>query len=82
MSTKLVDEPDRSEDRNTLLEKALIEAYLYENGYSLDALKEPSADLVEKLMNEACQYASLKMEEVTARAHFVEELRDDASPLK
>ena len=82
MSTKVVDEPDRSDDRTALLEKALIEAYLHENGYSLEALKELPAELVEKLMKEASQYASLKMEEVTARAHFIEELRDDASPIK
>ena len=40
------------------------------------------ADLVEKLMKEASQYASLKMEEVEARAHFVKELHDDASALE
>ncbi len=39
------------------------------------------AGVVEKLMKEASQYASLKMEEVEARAHFIKELHDDASSL-
>lgn len=70
------------EDRNALLEKALIEEYLREKGYSLEALKKLPADLAETLMKEASRYASLKLEEVQARAHFVKELHDDASPLE
>lgn len=69
------------EDPNAMLEKALIEEYLKEKGYSHEDLKKLSAELVEKLMKEASQYASLKMEEVKARAHFVKELHDDSSPL-
>ena len=34
------------------------------------------------LMKDATRYASLKMEEVKARARFVEELHDDSSPFK
>jgi hypothetical protein len=33
-------------------------------------------------MKDASQNASLKMEEVKARAHFVKELHDDASSLE
>jgi hypothetical protein len=33
-------------------------------------------------MKEASRYASLKMEEVEARAHLVKELHDDAAPLE
>ena len=67
------------EDPNAVLEKALIEEYLQEQGYSLEKLRELSKEIVEKLMKEASQYASLKMEEVEARAHFVEEIHDTAS---
>ena len=45
-------------------------------------LKKLPAELVEQLMKEASQYASLKMEEVEARAHFIKELHDDASSLE
>ncbi len=82
MTTKPIEQAEPVEDRNALLEKALIEEYLHEKGYSLEALKQLPAELVEKLMKEASQYASLKMEEVQARAHFIKELHDDASSLE
>ena len=82
MNTKLTENTEPVEDRNALLETALIEEYLKENGYSHEDLKKLPAELVEKLMKEASQYASLKMEEVQARAHFVKELHDDASALE
>ena len=81
MTTKKTNQTEPVEDRNALLEKALIEEYLHEKGYSHEDLKQLPADLVEKLMKEASQYASLKMEEVEARAHFIKELHDDASSL-
>ena len=81
MTTKKTDQTEPVEDRNALLEKALIEEYLHEKGFSHEDLKNLPADLVEKLMREASQYASLKMEEVEARAHFIKELHDNASPL-
>ena len=67
------------EDPNAVLEKALIEEYLHEQGYSLEELKELPREIAEKLMKEASQYASLKMEEIKARAHFVQEIHDTAS---
>ena len=82
MTTKPIENVEPVEDPNAMLEKALIEEYLKEKGYSHEDLKKLPAKLVEKLMKEASQYASLKMEEVKARAHFVKELHDDASPLE
>jgi predicted transcriptional regulator len=82
MTTKPIEQPEPTEDRNALLEKALIEEYLQEKGYSHEDLKTMPADVVEKLMKEASQYASLKMEEVSARAHLIKELHDDASSLE
>jgi len=79
MNTKPVFDIDPTEDPNAVLEKALIEEYLKEHGYSHESLKKLPPKLVKKIMQEASQYASLKMEEVEARAHFVKELHDDAS---
>ena len=82
MNTKLTENIEPIQDRSALLENSLIEEYLKEKGYSYEDLKKLPAELVEKLMKEASQYASLKMEEVQARAHFVKELHDDASALE
>ena len=71
-----------AEDRNALLEKQLIEEYLHEMGHSWEGLKKLPADLVEKLMKGASQYASLKMEDVKARAHFLRNLQKSGSSLK
>ncbi|MCB0119562.1 MAG: hypothetical protein KDD72_11075 [Anaerolineales bacterium] len=82
MTTKPIAGIEPIDDPNALLENALIEEYLREKGYTREDLKKLPADLVEKLMREASRYASLKMEEVEARAHLVKELHDDASPLE
>ena len=82
MNTKLTENIEPIQDRSALLENSLIEEYLKEKGYSHEDLKKLPAELVEKLMKEASQFASLKMEEVQARAHFVKELHDDASALE
>jgi hypothetical protein len=56
-----------------------MEEYLHEHGYSLEKLKGLPKEMVEQLMKDATRYASLKMEEVKARAHFVEEIHDGGS---
>ena len=81
MTTKPIEKAEPIEDRNALLEKALINEYLQSKGYSLEDIKKLPKDVAGKLMKEASQYASLKMEEVQARAHFIEELHDNTSPL-
>lgn len=82
MTAKPIENTEPVEDRNAMLEKALIEEYLHEKGYSLEELKKLPAELAEKLMKEASQYASLKMEEVESRAHFVKELKDGGASLE
>jgi phage shock protein A len=82
MTTKLNEQTDPIEDPNALLEKTLIEEYLHEKGYSREDLKKLPAELVETLMKEATRYASLKMEEVKARANLLHELHEDSSPFK
>lgn len=82
MTAKPIEQAEPVEDRNALLEKALIEEYLHEKGHSLKALKQLPAELAEKLMKEASQYASLKLEDVQSKARFIKELHDDASSLE
>jgi hypothetical protein len=81
MTTKQIENVEPMEDRNAFLEKTLIQEYLHEKFYSLETLGELPAEVAQSLMRGASQYASLKMEEVEARAHFVQELHDDASSL-
>jgi hypothetical protein len=82
MTTKQTEKAEPYEDPNAFLEKTLIEEYLHDKGYSMEDFKKLPADVAETLMKEASQYASLKMEEVKARAHFVKELHDDAASLE
>lgn len=82
MNTKPVMETEPAEDPKAMLEKALIEEFLKEKGYTHEDLKKMPAEAAGKLMKEASQYASLKMEEVEARAKFVKELHEDAAPLE
>lgn len=70
MVAKQFDEP------KVALENALIEEYLADQGYSLEKLKELPERVAKQLMKEASRYASLKLEEIEARAHFVEEIHD------
>jgi hypothetical protein len=82
MNAKPIEQIDPIEDPNAVVEKALIQEYLKEQGSSLEELKKLPAAVAKKLMKEASRYASLKMEEVKARAHFVQELHNDASSLE
>ncbi len=72
-------EYQQMEDPNAVLERALMEEYLHERGYSLKKLKELPQEMVEQLMKDATRYASLKLEEIKARAHFVDEIHDSGS---
>jgi len=74
MTTKLIEKAELVEDRNALLEKTLIAEYLKEQGYSFKKLKELSDRVVKQLMKEATRYAALRMEEIKAKAHFVDEI--------
>jgi hypothetical protein len=82
MNAKPIEQNDPIEGPNAVVEKALIQEFLKEQGYSLADLKTLPTEVAEKLMKAASRYASLKMEEVEARAHFVQELHNDASSLE
>ena len=70
-------DPSVIEDPNALLERALIEEYLNEQGYSLEKLKDLPKNVAKKLMIEATRFASLKLEEIEDRARFIGEIHDD-----
>lgn len=61
-------------DPNALLEKTFIKEYLQSQGYTLKDLLVLSEEQVKKLMTEASLYASCKLMEMEARAHFVDEI--------
>ena len=70
-------DPSVIEDPNALLERALIEEYLNEQGYSLEKLRDLPKNVAKKLMIEATRFASLKLEEIEDRARFIGEIHDD-----
>ncbi|MCZ2128109.1 MAG: hypothetical protein LC099_10095 [Anaerolineales bacterium] len=82
MTANLNDPMDPVEDRNAMLEKALIEEYLKTNGHTQESLKKLPPEQVKKIMQDASQYASLKLEEVEARANFVKGLQEGSASLE
>ncbi len=62
------------EDPRAKLEKAFIDEYLRHQGCDPEKVHELPEELVKQLMTKACRYASLKLMEMEARAHFVEEI--------
>lgn len=71
-----------TDDPKAVLERKLIEEYLQGKGYSREGLKKLPAELVEHLMKEATRYATLRMEGISAGAHFVEEIHKQGSSHK
>jgi len=68
-------------DPRAQLEKALIADYLRTRGYELEKLHELPEELAKQLMTEASTYASARLAEVEARAHFVHEAHGGTLPL-
>jgi len=66
--------PPASRDPHALLEQAFIAEYLADHGYRLDELANLPHEQARALMAEASRYASAKLAEVEARAHFVEDI--------
>lgn len=67
-----VDEIDRclADGPQSTLEKMLLEEYLESKGYRLEDLKNLPPAEAQKLMKEACAYASMKLAEVESKAQF------------
>ncbi len=82
MTTNPTEKTGNTDDPKAVLERKLIEEYLHEKGYSREGLKKLPAELVEHLMKEATRYATLRMEGISAGAHFVEEIHEHGSSHK
>ena len=69
---------DRAEqplvDPMASLERALIQQYLTERGYSLENLARLPPDEQRQLLVKASQYAALHLAEVDARATYVHDI--------
>ncbi|HMQ30740.1 MAG TPA: hypothetical protein PKD53_08415 [Chloroflexaceae bacterium] len=63
------------------LERAYVEEYLRAHGTSLDQLTHLPGEQARALMREASLYASLRLTEVEARSHLVEELHGGPTPM-
>ena len=76
VSTDPTDRPDPPavKDRQTPLERALIDEFLRTHGYDPANVSGPPNAEIELLMKQACTYASGKLAEVEARAQFVHDI--------
>jgi hypothetical protein len=79
MNPEMPDNP-RMEDPHAQIEMAFIAEYLRSQGYSYEMLHELPEDEATRLMKEASLYASTKLMEMEARAHFVEEIHSTSKP--
>jgi hypothetical protein len=64
----------RLDDLHARLERTLIDEFLESRGYNRESLAGLSADAARALLRAASEHASLKLAEVEARAHYVEEV--------
>ena len=63
-----------AEDPQSALEKKYIQDYLESQGTNFESLGRLPKDDMQRLMREACKYASLKLAEVESRAKFRHEI--------
>ena len=63
-----------AEGPQSALEKKYIQDYLESQGANFESLSRLPKDDMQRLMREACKYASLKLAEVESRAKFSHEI--------
>lgn len=63
------------------LEWAYVEEYLRSIGYSLEQLQRLPGARSKELMRDASLFASMRLTEVEARSHLVEELHGGPTPM-
>ena len=63
-------------DHTATLEQAYIVEYLEQRGLTLESVHELAEPDVHAVMREASIYASAKLSEVEARAHYVHDIHD------
>lgn len=73
MTTRILDSPATMAP-DALLEQAFITEYLQGRGYRLEDVAELPHAQARLLLAEASRYASARLAEVEARAHFVEDI--------
>ena len=64
----------RMQDPHFVLEKTFIEAFLSNEGYTLQSLRELPDEEARRLLSAASQYASCRLAEVEARTRFLNKL--------
>jgi hypothetical protein len=67
------------EDPQALLERAFIEEYLRNRGYTLRSLHELPPEPLKAILRDASLYAATKLAEVEARAAYVHDIHGVAS---
>ena len=72
--------PAESADPMDQLETALIDAFLKAHGHDRQSVHALPEDQARRLLADASVYASSKLSEVEARAHYVHELHGEKSP--
>lgn len=65
------------EDPEGRLENALIEEFLRARGLDSNALHALPEDEMKRVLTEAAMYATAKLAEVEARAHFVHKIHSE-----
>jgi hypothetical protein len=63
----------------SVLDRELIREYLRDKGYRPKDLRKLPREEAKRLMKEACQYASLKLTEIEAKAGFRRKIKYDSS---
>ena len=63
------------------LEWAYLEEYLRSVGYSLEQLHQLPSARAKAIMRDASLFASMRLSEVEARSHLVEELHGGPTPM-
>lgn len=66
----IFDNQDALENPESTLEQKFIAEYILSKGYRLSDLKYLPKQQADKLMKEACRYATLKLAEIEARSKF------------
>ena len=76
MATNTQPQPDplRSADPHGLLERALVDEFLAERGHTLQSVDSLPLPERRELLRRATSYATLRLAEIEARAHFVDNL--------
>lgn len=80
MTTRAVDDTT-ARVAQAYLEWAYLEEYLKSLGYSLDQIRTLPGARARALMRDASIFASMRLSEMEARSHLVEELHGGPTPM-